>query len=305
MRVSVIICTHNPRTEYLRRTLDGLKAQTVPNDQWEFLLIDNASNAMLAESWNLDWHPAARHVREENLGLANARLRAIREVKTDLCIFVDDDNVLDKDYVEQCLRIANECPHLGVWGGQQRGEFEVEVPVWLKPYLPDTLAVRQFEYTRWSNFTHNCDSVPFGAGMCVRTSVGRAWAEKVSTDERRSRLGRIGQSLGAGEDVDLALTACELGMGTGLFSELQLTHLIPKERLNINYLARLVEGGTVSGAMLNSIWRNEKELPKISLLRRLQRQIRIWRKPKPARVLERAKVRGYDIARELLDRSEI
>jgi len=37
--VSVIICTHNPRPDYLQRVLDALKAQTLPKENWELLLM--------------------------------------------------------------------------------------------------------------------------------------------------------------------------------------------------------------------------------------------------------------------------
>jgi glycosyltransferase involved in cell wall biosynthesis len=42
LKVSVVICTHNSRRGYLVRVLDALKAQTLPREQWELLLIDNA-----------------------------------------------------------------------------------------------------------------------------------------------------------------------------------------------------------------------------------------------------------------------
>jgi len=48
MRLSVIICTHNPREDYLRRTLEAFEKQTLPRDQWELQLVDNASNEALA-----------------------------------------------------------------------------------------------------------------------------------------------------------------------------------------------------------------------------------------------------------------
>src|SRR5216684_3043522 len=37
--VSVIVCTHNPRSDYLRRVLDALQAQTVPMENWELLIV--------------------------------------------------------------------------------------------------------------------------------------------------------------------------------------------------------------------------------------------------------------------------
>ena len=92
--ISVIICSHNPRPEYLRRTLEALKAQTLPTKDWELLLVDNASKEPLAGRFDLSWHPNARHVRENELGLTTARLRGIREAHSDLLVFVDDDNVL-------------------------------------------------------------------------------------------------------------------------------------------------------------------------------------------------------------------
>jgi len=43
MKVSVIVCTHNPRLEYLSRTLEALREQMLPKGEWELLVIDNAS----------------------------------------------------------------------------------------------------------------------------------------------------------------------------------------------------------------------------------------------------------------------
>ena len=93
MQLSVIICCHNPRRDYLERVLEALKAQTLSTDNWELLVVDNASESLVSASHNISWHPNARHVREENLGLTRARLRGIAESSADLLIFVDDDNV--------------------------------------------------------------------------------------------------------------------------------------------------------------------------------------------------------------------
>ncbi len=38
---------------------------------------------------------------------------------------------------------------------------------------------------------------------------------------------------------DLALTSCDIGLGTGLFTSLKLTHLISAYRLQENHLLRL------------------------------------------------------------------
>src|SRR5258706_13145188 len=99
MECSVIICTHNPRADYLKRVLGALKAQTLPKEQWELLLIDNASKESISKLCDLTWHPQARHVREDELGLTAARLRGIAESMGNVLVFIDDDNLLEEDYL--------------------------------------------------------------------------------------------------------------------------------------------------------------------------------------------------------------
>ena len=117
MDISVILCTHNPRRDYLCRTVDALRGQSLAGDQWELLVIDNCSDTPLADYLDLSWKDNSRIVVEEKLGLTHARLRGIEESCGELLVFVDDDNVLDADYLEVALRIARERPFLGSWSG--------------------------------------------------------------------------------------------------------------------------------------------------------------------------------------------
>ena len=48
MELSVIICTHNPRLDYLGRVLDALREQTLGKEQWELVVVDNASTSSLS-----------------------------------------------------------------------------------------------------------------------------------------------------------------------------------------------------------------------------------------------------------------
>ena len=234
--LSVIICTHNPRPDYLRRALDALRGQTLALDQWELLLMDNVCRERLADHWNLSWHPRACHIREEAIGKAHAVLTAIREAKADLLITVDDDNVLRSDFLANALDISGEFPFLGAWGANVRGEFEQDVPEWLKPYL-HTLAIREVDRDYWSNYHADNRSLPFGAGLCVRKSVADAYARALLTRPESLNLGRKGSSLVSGEDIDLAMTAYDLGFGTGMFCRLHITHLIPKTRMTVDYVS--------------------------------------------------------------------
>ena len=249
--ISVITCTHNPIKDYLEKVLIGLKSQTLPIEKWEFLLIDNASKELLCSKIDLSWHPNARHIREEKLGLTNARLRGIKEARGEILVFVDDDNVLDSNYLENTWQIGRDWSILGAWGGQIKPAFEVEPPEWTKPYWP-LLAIREFDTDRWSNLVNQHITTPCGAGLCVRKFVALKYTELICQDSKRAELDRKGDLLTSCGDSDLAFTACDLNFGTGQFKSLVLTHLIPSNRLEENYLLCLVEGMTFSSIILEA-----------------------------------------------------
>ncbi|MEI7912365.1 MAG: glycosyltransferase, partial [Verrucomicrobiota bacterium] len=250
MKLSVIICTHTPRPDYLRRVLDALRTQSLPANQWELLLIDNASTEALAAKWDLSWHPNGRIIREDQLGLTPARLRGIREAAAEVLVFSDDDTVLDAEYLAEALRICDEWPMLGAWGGQPTPEFETPPPAWAGPYL-QMLGLCRTEQDCWSN-NYDTHSLPIGAGLCILKSVAIQYATVLQSSAQRSGLDRTGSSLLSGGDTDMALTACDMGMGTARFMALKFAHLIPKARLTLEYLLALREGMVFSHVILDS-----------------------------------------------------
>jgi glycosyltransferase involved in cell wall biosynthesis len=239
--ISVIICTYNPRRDYLEKVIAALKNQTLSMEQWELLLIDNASDTVLALEFDLSWHPNAHHIREEQLGLTAARMRGIEEAKAETLVFVDDDNVLEQDYLEIARLISQSWSILGAWGGQIVAEFEKKPSDWTKPYW-GFLAIREFERDTWSNLLHQHETTPSGAGLCIRRIVAEKYADLVRNDPKRLNMDRKGKLLVSCGDSDLAFTACDIGLGTGLFTSLKLTHLIPPSRLEEEYLIKLCEG---------------------------------------------------------------
>jgi glycosyltransferase involved in cell wall biosynthesis len=247
---TLVICSHNPRPAYFKRVLEAVREQSLPKDAWEFIVVDNLSTVPLASSWDLSWHPRARHVSESELGLSAARRRAIMEANSDLLIFVDDDNVLDPNYVAQAIEIKRAWPHLGVWGaGAIVPEFEVQPTEYVKPVL-HYLALREVETPRWSNVFPCFEATPWGAGLCVRSSVASAYRQHCEESSIQI-TGRRGKVLLSGEDLEMDYLACKSGYGMGIFPELRLTHLIPKERLDVGYLLKIVEAATLANLLID------------------------------------------------------
>lgn len=260
--LSVIICTHNPRRDYLRRTLEALKCQTLPSQQWELLLIDNASEDLLANKWNLSWHPQARIIRENQLGLTFARLRGIKEAKGELLVFVDDDNVLAPSYCSVSKELALVHPQLGCIGaGTIEPEYEVTPPAELLPHLA-ALSLRSVAKPVWSNIPGD-NHRPFGAGLIVRKVVAERYRQVVIGCQLRKQLGRTGAGFNSGEDEEFSWISCDLGLGKGLFPELKLQHLIAARRISREYLFRIAEGHGFSQALLAHLHHVETYYPPV------------------------------------------
>jgi glycosyltransferase involved in cell wall biosynthesis len=243
--ISVIVCAHNPREEFLRRVLEGLRQQSLSQEQWELLLIDNASQAPLSGRFDISWHPLGQHVREDETGLTPARLRGIRESKGEIIIMVDDDTVLAPDYLEQALIVSEQWPFIGAWCGSLFPEFEILPPNWIGDQAW-RLSVVEVKADVWSNLRDNFTTLPYGAGMCIRSQVGRKYLEWCLISQKSSALDRTGKSLGGYGDLDLGYCALDLGFGTGKSTRLKLTHLIPATRLTLDYFLRHAEGDAIS-----------------------------------------------------------
>jgi glycosyltransferase involved in cell wall biosynthesis len=250
MKISVIICTHNPNRDYLERTLRSLRSQTLSVTKWELLLVDNASLNFLNSEWDLSWQPNARHCREDNIGLIQARIRGIAETSADIIIFVDDDNILDENYLANALMIASAHPELGCWGSSCiRPVFETEPDNRLLPYTA-MLALRDDQGDSTGNDLSDHKILPYGAGLCCRRELAIKVSNAFKQNPYLQLLGRRGGALFSGEDIQFSYTAIKEGYQVGNFQMLSLLHLIAAKRLELSYLLACESGHAASNVLL-------------------------------------------------------
>jgi glycosyltransferase involved in cell wall biosynthesis len=241
MELSVIICTHNPRTDYLRRVLNALRQQTLGLHRWELIVIDNGSTNDVLAQCDLSWHPYGRLVVEDKLGLTAARRRGIGEAKAEILVFVDDDNLLAPEYLASAVEILSEDPEAGVVGGVIEPDWpDGEPETWCSEFFP-YLALRNYGQSRLIAKTAGSDAlpefIPVGAGMVIRRAAIRTWLD---ANENYILPDRRGSELSSGGDTEMVMHARQSGWSVGYFPELKLTHIIPGHRLTSEYLARLV-----------------------------------------------------------------
>ncbi|WP_461789883.1 glycosyltransferase [Pedobacter sp.] len=234
-KISVVISAHNPRKDFFPKVLRGLERQTLANNDWELIIVDNLSTEKLQNIYKINWHPNHRFIVEENLGLAYARKRGFFEAKGDLLINVDDDIILDENYLKNAWNIYSRFPFLGVFGCQIKPEFEIPPKLKIEYYGN---AERKVEEDIWSNNIKEYDSTPFGAGMCLRKEVYKEYLEVLETEDFRLQLGRRGKELLSCEDIDIVFFTCQMGLGKGMFKDLIITHFVPETKMSVGYLIK-------------------------------------------------------------------
>jgi len=281
MNLSVVIPTHNPDPERLRRTLLGLRGQTHPAADREVLLVDNASTRFPAADFFAGCAPENFSVvAEPDLGLTAARRRGLSAARGQFAVLVDDDNVLAPDYLATVTALFAAHPQLGAAGGKSLPEFGAEPAEWVREFFP-LLALRDLGETpliaptlRPAGASRNeyplC--APIGAGMALRRAAWEAWVKSSATSALSDRRGT---SLSSSGDNAIVLQVMQAGWSVGYFPSLVLTHLIPAGRLDADYLARLNRGIQESWMQVLAL-HQASPWPPLSPLGARLRQMRAW-----------------------------
>ncbi len=229
---TVALCTHN-HADRLVRTLADLPRIHPPRADWELLIIDNASRdatpeILAANPWPDGW--TVRVLREEKLGLSNARNRAIQEARGEYIIFIDDDETADPDWLRAFERLI-EAHGPDAFGGRIEVLFEDRRPTWLRDELLgflgqlnrfDTIALLREPGTSF-----------YGGNFGFRRSV----CERVGAFD--ADLGRKGADNTGGEEVDFYRRLLAAGLKVWWTPEAVIHHRIQAVKLDRRYFLDL------------------------------------------------------------------
>lgn len=132
MLLSLLIPTRN-RAEHLANLLDSLARQVQVPFDWEVLVVDNASTDQtprVVHSKADDLPITIRYVVEPNPGLHNGRHRGAREAQGQILCYLDDDVILEPNWIRAAERIQGG--HAEAVVGRILPKWEAEPPDWLR-----------------------------------------------------------------------------------------------------------------------------------------------------------------------------
>ncbi len=131
---TIQLCTYN-RAELLERVLEACFDQTVPDDSYEVVLVDDGSSdetPSVIQRARLHAPCAFTVVSQENRGLAGARNAGIARATGERIVFIDDDVIVLPNFVAEHLRSHAASPAAIVRGGAIEVESldDLPPPVW-------------------------------------------------------------------------------------------------------------------------------------------------------------------------------
>jgi glycosyltransferase involved in cell wall biosynthesis len=262
--IDVCICTHNPRIEVLRDVVSSIANQQVDGGAIRVLIVDNASTPPVSESILrplVDKGIAARIIIEPTPGVARARLRAIEETEDEWLLFVDDDNILDANYIAEGIDFGRRFPELGCFGGKLLLPPDSCVSGWVVPFLP-YLAIKDAGEKPLFGTGEAWDiSEPPTAGAFIRRSVLERYRRQAES-AKVFKLGRVGSTnLGSCEDSLMMRGVFGLGLSTGYNPKMILEHRLDPKRFNPWYLIRLMYAYGISHVRLDVLIKGDHQIP--------------------------------------------
>jgi GT2 family glycosyltransferase len=170
--------------------------------------------------------------------------------------FVDDDCFVAPNWIAEAVQFAVEHPQAGAFGGQNELSWQREPPEFVSAY-GESLARQDWGDTE-RQLPSTGKQVPCGAGLVLRRD---ALLQSHWLEQGRLR-GRDPRYLGAGEDTEILLQIRNAGWEIWYAPRLKLRHVIPPERMTLNYLRRLHRGfGRAEVYLRNIALQHDRSLP--------------------------------------------
>ncbi|UKO97244.1 glycosyltransferase [Nostoc sp. UHCC 0870] len=248
--IDLVICTYN-NAGLLDRVLNKIANQQVPdNVKWQVLVVNNnctdETPAVVEKYIQSQSIPQISMLLEPKQGLNHARLCGIQNTTGDWIALVDDDCMLDPDWVAEAAKFASLYPDCGAFGGKVILDWETSPPGYVLKY---GYSFAQQEHGM-NIMQPNC---LVGAGLIIsrKAILHTNWIKEQFLSDR------VGKKLVSGGDVEMVLRIRSAGYDIWYNPACKLLHYIPTRRTEHKYLVNINYGLGISQLMGDSLtWNN-------------------------------------------------
>ena len=191
-KISAVICTYK-RADYLRVALRSLCDQSLPREQYEVIVVDNAGETEIEQIVN-DFKTEniqLRYVIESRVGLSHARNKALKEARGEYIAYLDDDARADAGWLDALVRTFEKTGAAAI-GGRVWLDWAGNKPAWVHD---EQLSL--FTFVDHGDESHSLRDGEYlvGANIAFRSDV----LKEVGGFD--SDLGRQGSVLLSGEEA--------------------------------------------------------------------------------------------------------
>lgn len=113
VQISIVIPLYNKQNS-IRDTLQSVLAQTYTN--YEIIVVDDGSTDDSVQRIREINNDKLRLVQKKNSGVSSARNRGIQEAKYDYVALLDGDDLWEKNYLEEQVKLIHDFPKAMMWG---------------------------------------------------------------------------------------------------------------------------------------------------------------------------------------------
>lgn len=219
-----MICTHN-RALLLADCLQGLRRQAEDANDFEVIVIDNASNddtEGVVQRFTADL-PMLRYFYEPEVGLSHARNRAMQVVATPWIAYLDDDAVVMEGYFKRLSVLVSEASFDCVAGVYLPWYRDAKVPWYLDRYASNSDIGSKFGELPSTEFA--------SGGVCLfRLDALR------TVGGFRSDLGMIGKHMAYGEETHVQIMMRTFGYSIGFDPEWRVQHYVSLAKQEVRWI---------------------------------------------------------------------
>jgi glycosyltransferase involved in cell wall biosynthesis len=242
--ITVVIATHN-RAEHLINALDGLANQSLPKEDYEVIIVDNAStdNTKLIASEKASLFTHFSYFYEATPSANLARNIGWQKAAGEYVAYMDDDAIPQYNWLERLVQDFNTIqPKPGIVGGKVVPMWESARPGWLHPKLLGALSL--VDYSDKPIFLEK--KYPFSVNMAFQKQLLKEFG---GFD---LQLGRKGKKLLSGDETAISIRIKKAGYGIFYDPAALVKHFIPSNRLQTQWFKKRYYWGGYSEALM---WR--------------------------------------------------